>query len=196
MNCIKCKIFKYNVMVIVLKKLYWFLMKSLLCMVLFLILAILCKKNNQYKYFIQEKIYQDHFSFASFENFYNQYLGGIFPIENILRKDTSSVFREKIVSENISAYLDGAKLVVGEHYLIPIMEDGIVVYIGEKEEYGNVVMIENAKGIDVWYGNVCNVMVKLYDQVKAGNYVGESCSSEIYLVYTKGKKVLNYKDFL
>lgn len=166
-------------------------------MILFLLLAILCKSNRQYQYFIQQKIYQESLSFSYFKKFYNKYLGGIFPIEDVSNQQvTSYVFNEELQYQNIERYVDGAKLKVGLNYLIPSMQDGIVVYVGEKAEYGNVVMIENMDGIDIWYGNVCNTLVKLYDQVSSGDYLGEACGGEMYLVYSRGNEFLNYNDYI
>ena len=165
-------------------------------MVIFLILGIFCKKNVTYQHFIQEKIYQDNLSFSSFRTFYNRYLGGIFPVMNVENsEETAMVFDEKITYQSIEEYLDGARLVVSENYLIPNLKTGIVVYTGNKENYGNVVMIESDDGIRIWYGNVCNSLVKLYDQVQSGDYLGEACGTEIYLVYTNGNEVLDYKNY-
>lgn len=172
-------------------------MKFLLCMIIFLILGILCKKDITYQYFTKTKIYQDNITFSTFRKFYNRYLGGIFPVVNLENTEKyASVFNEKISYQSIEDYLDGARLIVSPNYLIPNMESGIVVYIGKKENYGNVIIVENNNGIRTWYGNVCNSLVKLYDQIQNGNYLGESCGTEIYLVYTKGNEILNYKNYI
>lgn len=178
------------------KRLYVFFTKTLICFILFLVMAILCKKDVQYQNYVHSKIYEDSISFSSFKQFYNHYLGGIFPIENISSNNTNYVFSEKLVYEKASSYEDGVSLTVGYNYLIPNMEEGIVVYLGKKDKYGNVVMIENKDGIDIWYGNVCNVTVKLYDTVKVGSYLGESCDDIIYLVYSNKNKYLDYHDYL
>ena len=110
--------------------------------------------------------------------------------------DTVSVFNEKLQYSSVSDYENGAILEVDKNYLIPNMEKGIVVYIGEKDKYGNVVMVENESGVDIWYGNVCNAMVSLYDNLDSGSYLGESCDDFIYLVYSKKNDYLDYHDYL
>ena len=66
-------------------------------------------------------------------------------------------------------------------------------YIGEKEEYGNTVIIQQIDGIDVWYGNISNTSIKLYDYVEKGNLLGE-CSNELYLVFKKDGNRLDYEN--
>lgn len=178
------------------KKMYNFFIRSFLCIILFLILAILCKKNVEYKEYIHGQIYQQNMSFSSFKNFYNRYLGGIFPIENVIRLSADAVFNEKMMYQQVNAYEDGAKLTVQQNYLVPNMEEGIVVYIGEKKKYHQVVIVENSAGIDIWYGNLSNVNVKLYDHIGSGAYLGEADGNFIYLVYTKENRFLNYQDYL
>lgn len=167
-----------------------------MCIILFLIVAIVCKKDVRYQKIIHSKLYEESITFANFKQFYNQYLGGIFPIENISSNETNYVFSEKLIYKDAVDYGDGVALTVDNNYLIPNIKDGIVVYMGEKDKYANVVMIEDQNGIDIWYGNVCNVTVKLYDMVQAGTYLGESCDHVIYLVYSKGNNYLDYREYL
>lgn len=180
----------------ILKQLYRFLIKTMLCLILFLILGILCKKDIEYKEIIQKNLYQESFSFSTFKSFYNRYLGGIFPIEGLFSVQTVSVFNEKLQYQEAIAYEEGVQLKVGSNYLVPSMSSGVVVYLGEKDKYQNVVMIENEEGIDIWYGNLCNPVVSLYDMVSVGTYLGESCQEYIYLVYSKGAEYLDYQDYL
>ncbi len=123
-------------------------------------------------------------------------MGGIFPIENVNNNETSYVFNETLTYSQITSYEDGAILSVTSNYLVPSMESGIVVYVGKKEKYGNVVMIEDQEGIDVWYGNMCHTLVNLYDTVEKGTNLGEVCDTSLYLVYTKGNDYLDYQEYL
>ena len=88
------------------------------------------------------------------------------------------------------------KLEVIDKYLVPILEEGMVVYIGEKENYGNVVIIEGINGIDIWYGNMENTTVKLYDYVEKNTYLGQTKDNYLYLAYSKEGKFLDYKEYL
>ena len=79
---------------------------------------------------------------------------------------------------------------------MPIIEEGLVVYVGEKENYGNVVIIEDLNGTSIWYGNMETSTVKLYDYVEKGNYLGTTKDNYLYLVYSKEGQFLNYKEHL
>ena len=72
----------------------------------------------------------------------------------------------------------------------------MVVYLGEKENYGNVVIIEGIDGIDIWYGNMETISVKLYDYVEKSSYLGQTKDNNLYLAYSKDGKFLDYKEYL
>lgn len=179
-----------------LRKLYLFICKVLMCSIVFLCLAIFAKSNNGYKLKINQVIYNNNLSFGVFRNLYDKYFGGVFPISTINIKDTSYVFGEQITYSEIENYEEGVKLKVGSNYVVPNLRKGIVVYIGNKDKYNEVVIVEGDDGIDTWYGNLCNISVKLYDTVEIGTYLGEGCSEFIYLVYTRDNVFLDYRDYL
>ena len=93
-----------------------------------------------------------------------------------------------------NAYMDGAKL-NGVSLVYPF-KSGIVVFVGEKENFGNTVIIQGMDGIDYWYGNVDNLNIKLYDYVESDNLIGEAVESTLYVLFMKDNKILNYEDFL
>lgn len=183
-------------MVINLKKVYIFLTKTLICIIIFLILAILSKQSNNYKKIIKYELYENQLSFSKLRNIYNHYLGGFIPLENITPKKDKLVFNEKINYKSIASFHEGAILKVSNHYLVPTQESGVITYIGEKEKYGNVIIIDGQNEIETWYGNICNQSVKLYDYIEKGDYIGETCDENLYIAYSKENKFLNYKDYL
>lgn len=179
----------------IIKYLRSLIIRSLFVIVLFLVLAILSKSNQSYKDLIVTNLYEKNFSFAKAKKLYTKYLGGIVPLDKI-SNNTAPVFNEKLEYEDSSIYYDGAKLEVINNYLVPIIEEGMVVYIGEKENYGNVIIIEGIDGIDIWYGNLETTSVKLYDYVEKGAYLGQTKDNLLYLVYSKDGKFLDYKEYL
>lgn len=163
--------------------------------VLFLIVLIGCK-NLKFKGFINEYVYHTNFQFASIKEWYQKNLGNIIPIKGNIPATTTPVFNEKLFYRSSNIYKDGVSLKVGNDYLVPILESGIIVYMGEKEGYGNTVIIQQVNGIDLWYSNIKFGDFKLYDYVEKGNLLGESIGEDIYLVFQKEGKFLNYKDYL
>ena len=151
--------------------------------------------NQNYKDIVVANLYEKNLSFTKIKNLYTKYLGGIIPLDKV-SEEITPVFSEKLEYTNDTIYHDGVKLEVIDKYLVPIIEEGLVVFIGEKENYGNVVIIEGVDGIDIWYGNMETTSVKLYDYVEKSTYLGQTKDNNLYLVYSKDGKFLNYKEYL
>lgn len=166
----------------------------LLSSLLLIITLCIIKVNPKFKTWINKNIYNTNISFTKFNQVYEKYIGNIFNINNT--SNTTSVFDEKLVYSSISDYKEGVKLTVSNNYLVPVIESGIIVYIGDKDNYGKTIIIQQVNGIDIWYVGVDNSNLKLYDYVEKGSLLGESISNEIYLYYQKGGEFLDYKEYL
>lgn len=169
-----------------------FISKTLITIIITLILLIIMKSNSCFKTNFYKYVYDTNFSFTKISNLYNKYFGNIIEIPTYKEE---TVFNEKINYQDKEPYLDGVKLKVDKNYSVINQEKGMVVYIGKKENYGNVIIIEQTNGIDVWYGNIENVDVILYDYVEAGKVLGE-VHDYLYLVYKKDGNTLNYEDYI
>lgn len=170
-----------------------FFIKLLISIVITLVILILIKSSSSFKNSFYKSVYSDNISFTKLKEVYNKYIGDSNILDKVVKTET--VFNEKLSYKKQEKYQDGVKLEVGSNYLVPIEESGIVVFIGEKEVYGNTVIIQRIDGIDEWYGNIDNVNVKLYDYVKKGSLLGEA-NNNLYLVYKKDGNVLNYEEYL
>lgn len=176
--------------------LYKFFIKTFICLIIFLSLAIVCKKNNEYKEKIYNYIYQSNLDFSMFKKIYNKYLGGVLTKTKEEIQNDNYVFNESIKYDSFTKYESGVKLSVSNNYLVPNLKKGIVTYIGKKEKYDNVVIIQDEDGVDNWYGNICNTALKVYDNIEKNDYIGESCSDYIYLVFFKDNEFLDYNDYI
>ena len=170
------------------------LFNFLLCTIMFLIMGIICKSNYIYRNIIHYYLYEDSFNFNSIYSFYNKYLGGISFYDND-RERTKIVFDEQIKYKSIVNYYDGIKLSVENNYLVPSLKKGIVSFMGMKDKYGYVIIIKTDNNINIWYGNICNSNLKMYDYINKGEYIGESCSNYIYIVYEKEGKYLDGRKY-
>ena len=168
--------------------------KILICFILVIICLIVMKVNPKFKTFVKEKVFNNNISFAYLNNIYEKYFGALLP--KIEDGEIEEVFNEKLEYKNYNIYYDGYKLEVSNNYLVPIIKDGVVVFSGEIDNYGNVVIIEGIDGVDIWYGNINNPSVSLYDYVTAGNYLGEAKGNFLYLVFEKEEKYLKYEDYM
>ena len=174
-------------------KIYFFFNKLLVCFIIGITCLILMKTNSKFKNFMNKNVFKDNISFAYINNLYNKYLGSVLP--SYKTEDAEPVFNEKLEYKNYNKYYDGYKLEVSENYLVPILESGIVVYSGEMENYGNVLIIEGIDGVDIWYGNIKNINVKLYDYVKKGDFLGE-VNNNLYLVFEKDKEYISFEEYI
>ena len=172
-----------------------FINKCLLLLVIFLFGMILVKSNKDYKNFILENIYNKNIKFTKFKSMYKKYFGNILSIDKIV-KEEKSVFNEKLNYKKASVYKDGAVLRVSNNLMVPVLESGVVVYKGKKDDYGNVIIIEQVDGVDVFYGNIKNDNINLYDYVEKGELLGEVSGNKLYLVFQKDGKYLDYKEFI
>ena len=143
-----------------------------------------------YKY-----IYEDSINFAKINEYYEKIFGSYIPFEDTTNKVTP-VFNEKLTYISSNKYLDGVKLTVENNYLVPVLQSGLVVYMGEKEGYGNTVIVQGIDGIDIWYGNVTNISISLYDYIDKKSLLGTTKDDVLYLVYKKDGEILNYEEYL
>lgn len=169
------------------------LFKFLFVGVILFSLAIIYKSNSNLKDNISNYFFEDGISFVKIKNFYDKYLGGILPIKK--DETITEVFDEKLQFNDMSIYYDGVQLSVSENYLVPVLDEGMVVFIGDKDNYGKTVIIENLNGVQYWYGNISNTSLKLYDYVQTGDLVGE-VNGELYMVFSREGSYLNYEEYI
>lgn len=170
-----------------------FLYRTLLTIVITLFLLIVIKQNKEFKEGFYHKIYEEHFPFIEVNKWYQNLFGTTFPFQKYL--DTKTVFKENLSYSKKEEYLDGVKLTVSNTYPVPVIASGLVVFVGEKEGYGNVVIVEQLDGVDCWYGNLSTTNVKLYDYVESGSLLGV-VDKELYLVYKEEGNAISYEKYL
>ena len=182
------------------KLLFSIINKTLISILLFLFCLCGMKLNNNFKNFIRENVYNKNISFAIINDYYKKIFGNpskivedVFDYGN--NNDIDMVFSEKLVYKEKIDYKDGIKLIVNSNYLIPIQESGIIVYLGNKDGYGNTVIIQQINGVDMWYVGVNNLNVKLYDYVEKGNILGEVENNELLILYQVDGKFVDYKKY-
>ena len=172
-----------------------FINRVLLVTVVLLLALIFIKKDPNNLNFIKEHIYEKSLKFAKIKDVYNRYFGKLIPIDNLLIEE-KPVFNEKLNYKEASTYKDGAVLKVDDGYLVPSLGDGVVIFIGEKEDYGSSIVVEQTDGVEVFYCNVDTVNIKMYDYIEKGSSIGKVKTDKLYLVFFKDGKYLNYKEFI
>ncbi len=52
------------------------------------------------------------------------------------------------------------------------VQEGVVIFAGKKEKFGNTVVIQHRDGSESWYGKLKSIEVKVYDSVGMGDKIG------------------------
>lgn len=167
-----------------------FISKLFIVTIITLFSLILIKSSKRIKKLVYNYVYSDNISFSKINSLYKKYLGSNTLLDSKL---ITPVFNEQLEYSSKERYKDGLVLSVEDEYLVPSLNNGLVIFVGKKEEYGNVVIVEGLDGVNIWYGNISNVNVKLYDYIDKGSLIG-NCNSKLYLVYKKDGKAIDIKD--
>lgn len=162
--------------------------------VLTIVCLIFLKRNASFKSFFYNNVLSINFNFASINSLYSKYFGGSLPFSDIF-SETKTVFNEHLNYDGSSDYLDGVSLNVGSDYLVPSLDTGLVVFIGDKEGYGNTIIVQQVNGVDVWYSNLSDVSVNMYEYVSKGSFIG-NCDNNLILVFKKDGNVLDYRKYV
>lgn len=167
--------------------------KILLVVVLVLFGSLIINKNYNLKSIVYDNVYVNYLNFSKIKNTYNTYLGNIIPFQDIIKDE--AVFNEKLKYKDKSTYNNGVKLTL-DNNIVPILDSGIVIFIGNKDNFNKTVIIENSDGVEEWYGNLDNIKVNLYDYVKKNDILGDTNNNTLYLEFKKDNKSLDYNRFL
>lgn len=164
--------------------------RTMICFVFVLLVLAISLMSETGRSYIKKYLLETNFEFSKINTLYNKYIG------KLTDENTEVVSGNQLLEyTSKEKYNDGAKLTVSENYNVNLLESGIVVYIGEKEGYGNTIIVQQSNGIDAWYGNIENVDVKIYDYIEKGTIIGNA-NKTLYLVFQKNGEILNYEDYI
>lgn len=167
--------------------------KLLLSIIFLLVSIILINKNNNVKEFYQKNIYTNSWSFTKFNSLYNKYFGSL--VKDYQVPDTSSVFNETLSYSHIEDYLNGSILSVSSNYMVPVIESGIIVYLGDKDALKNTCIVQGVDGVDIWYSNIDISKLTLMDYVNKGEFLSTTLSDKLYLTLERGNEYIKYEDY-
>ncbi len=167
--------------------------RTLLTATLVLLLLITCNLSEKAKKVINKYIFETNYNFAKINSIYKKYL---LDLTNKTKKTVLPVNK----TSNLEYYTatesgSGVELTVGKNYNVKMLESGLVVFIGEKEPYGSVVVIQQSNGIDVIYGNITPNDIKIYDYIEKGTIIGTS-NEKLYLEFQKEGESVDYKPYI
>lgn len=169
------------------------LTKLLISIIILLLCMIVTNFNDSLKENFKNAVLEDNISFVKFNQFYEKYMKR--SKEDIDDNDLKVSNDIGINNNNKTEYNGSYKFEVGPEYPIPILSSGIIVYIGDKDEYNNTIIVQGNDGVDIWYSNVLISNYSLYDYVKKNEILGSSKTEEVIITLMKDGKKISYDEY-
>ena len=170
------------------------LSRFLVFVIIVLCSLIVLKGSPNLRRVIFKNVFQNNLKFAKINKIYEKYFGSSLPLTG--SSSVALVSSEKLNYEKAEEYKNGVRLTVSNNYAVPVLNSGIVIFTGEKEGYGNTVIVQGADDVEIWYSNLKEVKVSMYDYLKKGSIIGESMDDKLVLIFTKDGKNLDYKKYI
>ena len=165
--------------------------KFMLAIIFFLVSVIFTNMSDKNLLLYKEYVLTESLPFTKIKGWYEELFGKVLPKSD----NTQTVMSGKLVYKEIKDYQDGEVLTVSSKALVNSLTSGVVVFLGEKDGYGNTVIIQGIDGVDIWYGNLENVSVTLYDYIEEGTVIGSIKDEFLYLVIKKDNEFIKYEDY-
>ena len=165
--------------------------KILIATIFFLASIIFTNSSDKNLLFYKEHVLTESLPFTKIKSWYEELFGEVLPKS----ESAQMVMNGHLVYKDIKSYKDGEVLTLSDGTLINSLTSGVVVFIGEKDDYGNTVIVQGVDGADIWYGNLDNISVKLYDYIEKNTLLGEINDNRLYLVIKKNNEYIKYEDY-
>lgn len=168
--------------------------RTLFCIILVLIAVIAIKVNNNYKDIINKYLFTDNFSFNKVNKYLGNNLGTIVPV--VKTSDTLVFSSKELKNKEYEIINDYALIKLDKNTPISSLCGGIVVFMGEKDNLGNTIIIQGNDGYDIWYSNITNSNISLYDYLEKDTLLGESNGESINIKIVKDGKSISYAEYI
>ena len=150
--------------------------------------------NPKNKELYQKYVLEDSLKFTTINNYYQKLFGQVDLTSK--KPSTTPAFSSSLNYSEIIPYKNGFKLTVNAQELINALASGIVVFIGDKDDLGNTIIIQGNDGVDIWYSNITDTDILVYDYVESGSIIGTSNSDYIIITLKENDKYLNYDEYI
>lgn len=132
-------------------------------------------------------VLEENIRFNNVKKLYNKYIGGE-ENEEALVVSLNNIGEYKLIGDSYSFNINK-----GEG--IEVRKPGIIVYIGEKDDLGNTIIVQGNDGVDLWYSNLYVNEYSLYDYVSIGDILGTSLSDYYKITIVKDGEKLKYEEY-
>ncbi len=103
--------------------------------------------------------------------------------------------------ENVESH-KGLDIKAGYGAMVKSTANGKVVFAARRGGYGNCIVIKHGNGFETYYGHLSKILVKVGDEIMAGNSIGKvgstggSTGPHLHYEVHKNGKVINPRSFL
>ena len=174
------------------KKISKIFTKILLSIILVLGSTIYIKLSPENLENFKSTVLESNLTFTKINEWYHDVFGTVLP--SVTEPDDSFVSNTDPLA-NLENYNDGYKVSTSKNSTIEALQSGLFVFQGEKEGYGNVYIIQGVNGIDIWYGNIQDTSLKLYDYIESGTILGTTQEDYYYLAFVKDGNFITYEEY-
>ena len=169
------------------------LLSRILIAIIFVLGSIIFTNiSEDNKQLYQNYVLEDSLEFTKINQLYQSVFGKVDVTDD---QDKDEVVFRSITYTNIEPFKNGVKLTVGMNEVVNVITSGIVVFIGEKDDLGNTIIIQGNDGVDIWYSNITDSDIKVYDYIEAGSILGTSNGEDIYLTISKDGEFISYEEY-
>ena len=166
--------------------------RVLLSIILVISISIFLKLDSQNEVYINKYLFEDNLKFTQINKWYQDKFGSLIPKAS----DTSLMVSGESLKNNPYEKIDnGVKIKVTKGSPISLINGGIVVFIGDKDE-GHTIIIQGNDGIDYSYSGIQNENITLYDYLEKDSLIGEAKEDYIILTLKKDSVYLDYEEYL
>lgn len=166
--------------------------RTLVSVILVLLCAIFINLSDQNLILFKDHFFNDTLAFTKINELYKTYFGSVIPEyipESLPVASTDKEYtRIEPFEDSYKVSLTGNTM----HFL----QGGIVVFLGEKENLGKTMIIQGNDGVDIWYSNLSNVSVSMYDYVEKDRLVGEFKDNTAILSFMEDGSYIGYDAYL
>lgn len=167
--------------------------RSLVAIIFVLCSIIFTNVSDKNKELYQKYVLEDSLEFTKINELYQSLFGKVDMTSK--KDDDSSLVSGNITYTNIEPFKNGVKLTVGMNEVVNVITSGIVVFIGEKDDLGNTIIVQGNDGVDIWYSNITDTDIKVYDYIESGSILGTSNAEDIYITICKDGEYMSYEEY-
>ena len=164
--------------------------KLLLAVIFVLGSLVLTNFSSSLKDKYVKEVLEKNIDISYINKFYNKYIGrGKKEEEEVLVANLDSSKEYEKVGESVKFTMEAEEP-------ITTLEGGIIVFIGDKDDLGNTVIVQGNDGVDIWYSNILMTDYSLYDYISKGDKLGVSMSDNYLVTIKKDDKTLEYEEYI